>query len=320
MIFLRLEEIVEKIKQVSGLEEEEIRKMVKEKQRELYGLVSPEGAAHIVARELGIELVKKEFFKISDLKPGMNDVNLKARVSRIFLREFEKDGERKKVGNVFLVDETGEIRLTLWNEQIESFPAKEGEVVEITNAYTRKNIFGETELRIGNYGNIKIVEDDGSLPLGERAYIFSTINKTIPGKRYQIRAAILHIFNTNIFYEICPECGVIVKNSTCPTHGEIEPEHTMIVNAIIDDGYGNMRAVFFRDIAEKLFGKTSEELFKENINERIKNILGNEYIFYGRVRKNEMFQRKELIIDDFEEVDPEKEAEKLLKDFNSKVD
>lgn len=317
---MSLQEIIEKIKESTGLSEEEIKNKIREKQRELYGLVSPEGAAHIVARELGIELVKREFLKTKDIKAGMNDINLKARISRIFVREFEKNGVKKKVANIFLIDETGETRLCLWDEQIDDFNGKEGDVVEITGAYSRKNVFGETEIRIGAYGNIKIVEDDPTLPKTGREYIETTINKVEAGNRYRIRAAIVYIFNTNIFYEICPECGVIIKESTCKIHGEVEPEYTIILNSIIDDGYGNMRAVFFRDVAEKLLGAPAEKIMKENsLQSAISNLLGKEFIFFGRVRKNEIFQRKELIIDDFEEIDPEREAEKLLEELRNVV-
>ena len=314
---MSLNEIIEKIREKTGLSEEEIKNKIREKQRELYGLVSPEGAAHIIARELGIELVKKEFLKTKDIRPGMNDINLKARVSRIFVRDFEKDGVKKKVANIFLVDETGEIRLCLWDEQINSLNGKEGDVVEITGAYSRKNIFGETEIRVGAYGNIKIVDDDPNLPKIGKQYIETTINKVEEGNKYKIRAAIVYVFNTNIFYEICPECGVIIKESTCKIHGKVEPEYTIILNSIIDDGYGNMRAVFFREIAEKLIGKPAEKLMKENlINSAISELLGKEFIFFGRVRKNEIFHRKELIIDDFEEVNPEEEAQKILEEFH----
>lgn len=317
---MSLQEIIEKIKESTGLSEEEIKNKIREKQRELYGLVSPEGAAHIVARELGIELVKREFLKTKDIKAGMNDINLKARISRIFVREFEKNGVKKKVANIFLIDETGETRLCLWDEQIDDFNGKEGDVVEITGAYSRKNVFGETEIRIGAYGNIKIVEDDPTLPKTGREYIETTINKVEAGNRYRIRAAIVYIFNTNIFYEICPECGVIIKESTCKIHGKVEPEYTIILNSIIDDGYGNMRAVFFRDVAEKLLGAPAEKIMKENsLQSAISNLLGKEFIFFGRVRKNEIFQRKELIIDDFEEIDPEREAEKLLEELRNVV-
>ena len=232
----------------------------------------------------------------------------------------KKNGVKKKVANIFLIDETGETRLCLWDEQIDDFNGKEGDVVEITGAYSRKNVFGETEIRIGAYGNIKIVEDDPTLPKTGREYIETTINKVEAGNRYRIRAAIVYIFNTNIFYETCPECGVIIKESTCKIHGEVEPEYTIILNSIIDDGYGNMRAVFFRDVAEKLLGAPAEKIMKENsLQSAISNLLGKEFIFFGRVRKNEIFQRKELIIDDFEEIDPEREAEKLLEELRNVV-
>ncbi len=310
---MTLNEIIEKIKEQSGLPEEEIKNKIKEKQRELYGLVSPEGAAHILAKELGIELVKREFLKARDIKPGMNDINIRARISRIFVREFEKNGVKKKVANIFLIDDTGEIRFCLWNEQIDDFHGKEGDVVEITGAYSRKNVFGETEIRIGAYGNIKIVEDNPSLPKTGREYIDASINETQPGNRYRIRAAIVYVFKTNVFYEICPECGAIIKEKECKIHGKVEPEHTVILNAIIDDGYGNMRAVFFRDVAEKLLGLPTEKLMNDNsLENTISRILGKELVFYGRVRKNEIFHRKELIVDEFEEVDPEKEARRIL--------
>lgn len=315
---MSLEEIIEKLKIETGLSEDEIKKKIKEKQRELYGLVSPEGAAHIVARELGIELVKREFIKTKDIKPGMNDINLKARISRIFVREFEKNGVNKKVANIFLIDDTGETRLCLWDEQIDNFTGKEGDVIEITGAYSRKNVFGETEIRIGTYGNIKILEDDPTLPKTGKEYLETTINKVEAGNRYRIRATIVYVFNTNIFYETCPECGTIIKESTCKIHGKVDPEHTIILNAIIDDGYGNMRAVFFRDAAENLLNSSTEKLMKENLlKEKISEILGKEYIFFGRVRKNEIFKRKELIVDNFEEVDPEKEAEKILRELKA---
>ncbi len=314
---MSLEEIIQKIKEFSGMSEEEIKRKIREKQRELYGLVSPEGAAHILARELGIEVVKKEYVKISEIKPGMYNFNLKVRVSKIFTREFEKNGVKKKVANIFVVDETGEIRLCLWNEQIDMFSLKEGDVVEISGAYSRKNVFGETEIRLGMYGDIKLLPDDPSLPKSGKEYISSTINKFEPGKRYKVRAAIVYVFDTNIFYEVCPECGVIIKDSMCQIHGEVEPEHTVIVNAIIDDGYGNVRAVFFREVGEKLLGSPAEKLLKENsLEKKISELLGKELVFYGKVRKNELFKRKEFIIDDFEEIDPEKETEKILEELN----
>jgi replication factor A1 len=224
---MELNEIIQKIKEATGLSEEEIKRKIREKQAELYGLVSPEGAAHVLARELGIELEKKEYIKIKDLKPGLNRIFLKGRISRIFVREFEKNGEKKKVANVFLIDDTGEARLCLWNGQVDRFAFKEGDAIEILNGYTRKNIFGETEIRVGALGEIRLLEDDSSLPPVQRPYSIASINQLMPGGKYAVRASIVYIFNTNVFFEACPECGSIIKESTCNVHGKVEPEPTI---------------------------------------------------------------------------------------------
>ena len=114
---MELNEIIEKISNLSNIKKEEIEKRVKEKQLEFSGLISMEGAAHIVAKELGISLLKKEkkILKIENITSGMSSVNVLGKVVRIFEpREFEKDGRKGKVVNLILGDETGTIRISLW--------------------------------------------------------------------------------------------------------------------------------------------------------------------------------------------------------------
>ncbi len=310
---MELNEIILKIKEATGMGENEIMQRIREKQRELYGLVSPEGAAHILARELGIELNTCELVKLKDLKPNMTGLRVKSRITKVIEREFERDGVRKKVANVFLIDDTAEAKLVLWDSLIERYALNEGEVIEIVNAYTKKNIFGDVELRLGTFGEIKKLPDDSSLPYKGRVYIPERISKMEPGKRYKVRAAVVAVLRNNIFYAVCPECDTIIKNSTCPTHGEVAPVYTMIINAVIDDGYGNMRAVFFRENAEKLLGIETKEAMqnKELLEEAFENILGKEFIFAGKVRRNEMFRRNEFIVEEIENVDVLKEINKI---------
>ncbi len=309
----KLKNLIEKISNATGMSEEDVRVRIREKQAELYGLISPEGAATILAKELGIDVDELEEYKISELKENMNNIYIKARVSRIFTRDFEKDGETKRVSNIWIIDETGETRLVLWNEQIDEYPLKEGDVIEIKNGYTRKNIFGEIEVRVGASGKINILPDDPSLPVGT-GYKEEKINKMEVGGRYKTRASVVQVFNTNMIFEVCPECGSIIKNGACPVHGEVKPDYTVIISSVIDDGYGNMRVVFFRETAEKLLGKTTDEV-KDNIENEVKKILGKEFILYGKVRKNEVFNRKEFVVDNVEEVNVKTEYERLFREI-----
>jgi hypothetical protein len=65
-----IKKIIETTCKHSGKSEAEIRKLIGEKQDELSGLVSEEGAAYIVARELGVNLLKaaKRQLKVKNLR------------------------------------------------------------------------------------------------------------------------------------------------------------------------------------------------------------------------------------------------------------
>jgi replication factor A1 len=95
--------------------------------------------------------------KISEIKPGMNGLNIIGRVLDIGkMRTFaRKDGSAGKVTNLTLGDDTGKIRVTLWDEKAETHGLKEGDSVEIMNAYARENTFSnQTEMQLGSGGKI----------------------------------------------------------------------------------------------------------------------------------------------------------------------
>jgi replication factor A1 len=95
---------------------------------------------------------------IKDLQTGMKQVNLKAKVLEIGrpILVFTRFGNYASVANALITDETGTIKLCLWNEQIKSISV--GATVQIENA--RVSTFrGERQLRIGKNGMLSIVED-----------------------------------------------------------------------------------------------------------------------------------------------------------------
>lgn len=99
---------------------------------------------------------------IRDLRTGMKQVNLKAKVLEIARPTlvFTRFGNYASVANALITDETGTIKLCLWNEQIKSIST--GSTVKIENA--RVSTFrGERQLRIGKNGILSIVEDMNSI-------------------------------------------------------------------------------------------------------------------------------------------------------------
>ncbi len=342
-------ELIEKICKHSGLSDSEVKKKIEEKQDELSGLVSEEGAAYIVARELGLSLIKetKRQLKIKNLVSGLRSVDLVARITEISdVREFEKNGRKGRVANLVLGDETGFVRLSLWNDEIgliKDEGLSPGQVIRISGAYTKMDNRGNPELRIGR-GRIEKVEEKVDIPeTEEMKKEFGSAKREVianlkEGGFYELRAAMVQIFRRNPFYEVCPECGTRLSQETsenkedgtevtkwvCRKHGAVKPEYQMVVSGVIDDDSGNIRAVFFREIAERLFGKKIEELRemleKEKDPGKIyeqADCLGKEFIIRGRVKKNDLTGSLEFVANDIEEIDVEKEVENLMKEVGS---
>ena len=96
--FMDFEEILGRIKERTKLSDEEINKKILEKQQELSNLVSKDGAAYIIAKEMGIELfpkVEKRRLEIKNIVPKIRTLNLNARIVNISpIKEFESKGRK----------------------------------------------------------------------------------------------------------------------------------------------------------------------------------------------------------------------------------
>lgn len=91
------EKILERISRSSGVEKEELDRRVEAKRAKLSGLISKDGAAQIIAAELGISF-DNERMKINELLPGMKRANVVGKVINLFpVRTFERQGKKNKV-------------------------------------------------------------------------------------------------------------------------------------------------------------------------------------------------------------------------------
>jgi replication factor A1 len=131
-----------------------VKGFIKQGQRGLEVNVGRGGNVEPVEKEVPVNLKPH---KISEIKAGMSDLNVLGKVLdlgkvRVFAR---KDGKTGKVANITIGDETGKIRVTLWDSKAESPGVNVGDIVEIMNAYARENTFSNsTELQLGSGGGI----------------------------------------------------------------------------------------------------------------------------------------------------------------------
>jgi hypothetical protein len=95
---------------------------------------------------------------IRDLRCGMKRINLRARVLNVpkAVLVSTRFGSYASVSNALIADETGEIKLCLWNEKINIVSV--GAVVQIENASVTK-FRGENQLRLRRNGRLSVIEN-----------------------------------------------------------------------------------------------------------------------------------------------------------------
>ena len=91
--------------------------------------------------------------KISELKPGMRNVSVNAKVDSVGQPRTvnRKAGGTNTVADAVISDETGSIKLSLWGEDINKIAA--GDKISVENGYI--NTFkGENSISIGKFGKL----------------------------------------------------------------------------------------------------------------------------------------------------------------------
>ena len=95
---------------------------------------------------------------IKDLRAGMHHVNLKAKILEVEETKHvvTRHGNHASVAKALIADETGTIKLCLWNGQIASVSA--GDIVQIENAQVA-SFRGEKHMSLGKKGTLSHIEN-----------------------------------------------------------------------------------------------------------------------------------------------------------------
>lgn len=292
-------QLVEFISQSSSVSIEDIERKIEAKQAKLAGLISKEGAAQIIAAELNVNF-DKQMIKIVQMVPGMRRINLIGKIIELApIREYNKNGRSGKIGSFVLADDTSNVRTVLWDENhidlIGKGSIKMDVVVEIGNASIRNG-----ELHLGSFSEIKVSKKKIDNVVTEKPVFVKKVKDFNVGDNVASRAFIVNIFEPK-FFEVCPECRRKAINGECNDHGKIKPEKRSLLSLVIDDGSDNIRCTIFHDELGKIISmKELENL--ELFAVKRKELLGKEMIIKGQVRKNQMFDSNDFIINEIEDI------------------
>jgi len=111
----------------------------------------------ILARASSVKRARSVTSKIGDLKVGMKKVSLKAEVLEIPKPKviYTRYGTTACVSNALIRDETGSMKMSLWNQQISM--VHKGDVVDVKNGVVA-SFDDERQLRLGRRGSLSVVE------------------------------------------------------------------------------------------------------------------------------------------------------------------
>ncbi|MEK6962972.1 MAG: OB-fold nucleic acid binding domain-containing protein [Nanoarchaeota archaeon] len=311
LLQIPLPQIKEKILASGLISQADLDKKIQAKLDSLSGLVSEEGAAHIVANELGIKLWDASAkLQVKNILAGMRNVEVIGKITAKYeAREFKTDKREGQVASFMLSDETGAIRTVLWNNMVSEYHSKmnQGDVVRLLGAYVKDNQ-GRLELHMNDRSKVQLNPEGVQVSVVASYAQKSAVRKALKelsaeDQNVEILATIVQVFEPR-FFEVCPVCNKRMKlegdKFTCATHTTSVPDYAYVMNLFLDDGSDNMRCVLWRDQVKELLAIPEEEIqaFRQDPAkfEPWKNeLLGNMVKIIGRVNKNQAFDRMEFV-------------------------
>ncbi len=107
----------------------------------------------------------KPSLKIGRLKPGIENVNIRGRIISVSPpKTIQTKSGLRTISEAVIGDETGRARVTLWGRHAGTL--KEGDAVEITNAWTSA-YRGEVQINVSSKTELRVVEDESVPQLEE---------------------------------------------------------------------------------------------------------------------------------------------------------
>ncbi|MHA1820836.1 MAG: OB-fold nucleic acid binding domain-containing protein [Promethearchaeota archaeon] len=198
----------------SGLSKAEIDKLVKETIAKMKNLINEKTALFILAKQRGLvgedekkASISESDVKINELKRDLKNVNVVGKISEIGeIRSFHKENREGYVGNFWLKDKTGEIRVVLWDDKVNYMRAdnfKLGEIVRVQNCMVRQNKNGQLELSIGQKSDLELNPSDVDYAELVDIKDFESLKKlnqiSLQDRRVSVEGTIILIFEVKEF-------------------------------------------------------------------------------------------------------------------------
>ncbi|WP_299236793.1 Single-stranded DNA binding protein [Natronomonas sp.] len=189
-----------------------------------------------------------------DLEPGDRGRNIEVRVLEVERKTIDgRDGETEILSGV-LGDETTRLPFTDWDTHA---GVREGESVRLEDVYVDEfrgvpSVNATEFTAVEPIPEVSVSESGTELSAREAVAAGGVFDVVLTGNVIEVR-------DGSGLIQRCPDCGRVVQNDQCRTHGRVDPEDDMRVKAILDDGTDTVTVILGRELTESVYGGTLED-------------------------------------------------------------
>jgi replication factor A1 len=257
-----------------------------------------------------------------DLEPGDRGINVEFEVVEVETKIIDgRDGETTILSGV-LADETGRLPFTDWEARTE---VTEGATMRVEDVYVRE-FRGVPSV---NFSEFTTVEPLGrEIETSDTATRMTVRDAVGTGGAYDVEvvANVVAVRDGSGLIERCPECGRVIQNGQCRSHGEVDGQDDLRVKAILDDGTGTVTAVLDDERTAEVYGGDVEDakaqardaMDKEVVADTIRDrIVGPEFRVRGNLSVDDYGANLEVTEFEESEESPADRAESLLAEVDA---
>ncbi len=203
-----------------------------------------------------------------DLSPGDRGRNIEVKIQDVESRTIDgRDGETTILSGV-LADATARLPFTDWNPHPD---IDEGASLRVEDVYIRE-YRGSPSVNLSEFSTVSPLSEPVSvtdsaprLSIGEAVEAGGLFDLEVVGNVLEVR-------DGSGLIERCPECGRVIQNNQCRTHGEVEGEDDLRIKVIVDDGTASVTAIVGSDLTEHIYGggiETALEAAREAMDKEV---------------------------------------------------
>jgi replication factor A1 len=230
---------------------------------------------------------------LAELEPGDRGINVEVRILERERKTINgRDGETEILSGV-VGDETARLPFTDWDPH----PALEsGHSVRIEDIFVRE-FRGVPSVNVSEFSTVRDLAEP--VTVEETAQRRSVREAVESGGLFDVElvGSVVAVRDGSGLIERCPECGRVVQNGQCRSHGEVDGEDDLRVKAILDDGTGTVTVVLDEEMTAAVYGGGLDEAREHARDAMDREVVADE--IRARIVGHEFRARGSLTVDDF---------------------